>query len=62
MAKKTIYKRKVSRSSAKLNPNAAGIDLGASIHYVAVAPERDEDPVRHFGTYTEELQALAAYN
>ncbi len=59
MAKKTVSKRKVSRSATKLNPNAAGIDLGSTIHYVAVAPEHDENPVRHFGTYTEELQALA---
>ena len=42
-----------------MNPNAAGIDLGGTVHYVAVPAGRDPQPVRHFGTLTEDLQALA---
>lgn len=39
-------------------PNAAGIDIGASSHWVAVPPERDDTPVREFGVMTDELNAL----
>ena len=42
-----------------MNPNAASIDLGATVHYVAVPADRDPQPVRHFGPLTEDLQALA---
>ncbi len=61
MAKKSIRTRKKKSvpSRRKTNPNAAGIDLGATVHYVAVPAERDSEPVRHFGTLTEDLQALA---
>lgn len=52
-------KKKAAASRRQLNPNAAGIDLGATVHYVAVAPERDPQPVRHFGTLTGDLEALA---
>jgi len=40
-------------------PDAAGIDLGATVHFVAVPPERDPQPVRSFDTDTAALQALA---
>ena len=40
-------------------PNAAGIDVGGSNHFVAVPADRDEHPVRKFGVYTVELEALA---
>jgi hypothetical protein len=39
---------------------AAGIDIGSREHYVAVGPERDSQPVRSFGCFTEELHRLAA--
>src|SRR4051812_34400285 len=41
------------------HPNAAGIDIGADQHWVAVPAERDEQAVRRFGTFTSELKALA---
>jgi transposase len=41
------------------NPDAAGIDLGATVHYVAVPVDRDAQPVRHFGTLTGDLTELA---
>jgi hypothetical protein len=31
-----------------LNLNAAGIDIGATAHFVAVPPDRDPQPVRQF--------------
>src|SRR5258708_4123209 len=44
-----------------LEPNAAGIDIGAREIFVAVPPDRDENPVRVFLTFTEDLQQLAAW-
>jgi transposase len=42
-----------------LEPNAAGIDVGAREMFVAVPPGRDENPVRVFATFTEDLEQLA---
>src|ERR687886_523875 len=42
-----------------LNLNAAGIDIGASAHFVAVPPDRDPQPVRQFATFTADLHRLA---
>ena len=39
--------------------DAAGIDLAAEVHYVAVPADRDPQPVRSFGTTTDQLCALA---
>ncbi|MFM2188664.1 MAG: hypothetical protein RLZZ452_619, partial [Pseudomonadota bacterium] len=35
-----------------LHPHAAGVDLGATEHWVSVPPDRDPQPVRRFGTFT----------
>ena len=42
-----------------LRPDAAGIDIGAEEIYVAVPVDRDSQPVRHFATFTQDLNALA---
>ena len=42
-----------------VHPDAAGIDIGNESHYVAVAPSRDQQPVRCFGCTTGELKAMA---
>ena len=42
-----------------MHPNAAGIDVGNSTHYVAVRPERDPEPVRRFDCFTADLHRLA---
>jgi hypothetical protein len=42
-----------------LEPNAAGVDVGAREMFVAVPPGRDENPVRVFATFTEDLEQLA---
>ena len=44
-----------------IEPNAAGIDVGATEIYVAVAPDRDPEPVRHFQTFTGDLREMAAW-
>ena len=58
-----------SRQSAKSNtsrtalaithPNAAGIDIGSTSHYVAVPPDRDDQSVREFPAFTADLNELA---
>ena len=44
-----------------VHPNCAGIDIGKKTHYVAVDPERLDEPVRNFGTFTRDLEAMAAW-
>lgn len=40
-------------------PDAAGIDIGGSSHFVAVPADRDENPVREFSNFTGDLNRLA---
>ena len=53
------------KSSAKpaglsqLNLNAAGIDVGATSHFVAVPADRAEQPVQEFAAFTADLYRLA---
>jgi transposase len=48
-----------SRDFSTVNPAAAAIDIGATIHVAAVGPDRDEEPVRTFHTFTDDLHRLA---
>ena len=41
------------------HPNAAGIDVGAASHFVGVPPDRDEQAVREYPSFTEDLNRLA---
>lgn len=41
------------------HPSAAGIDIGAASHFVAVPPDRDDEPVREFSSFTVDLNRLA---
>lgn len=63
MAKSTVHTRKKIKAATRvlpeLRPDAAGIDLGATVHYVAVPAERAQPAVRSFGTQTGDLHALA---
>lgn len=43
------------------NPDAAGIDIGSQVHYVAVPEGRAERVVRSFGAYTAHLDELAQW-
>lgn len=61
-------KQKHARSKTTLPPqlaaanlHAAGIDVGAEAHYVAVPPSDDPQPVRCFAASTADLEALAAW-
>ena len=42
-----------------VHPCAAGIDVGNSAHYVAVRPDRDQQPVRRFECFTADLHGMA---
>jgi transposase len=42
-----------------VNRNVAGIDVGNESHFVAVAPGRDPQPVREFGSWTADLERMA---
>ena len=53
-------KRPTTQSAITLtHPNAAGIDIGSAAHFVAVPPERDDEPVREFASFTADLHRLA---
>lgn len=43
----------------RVNLNAAGIDVGATEHWVAIPEGRDERCVRSFGAFTADLHTLA---
>ncbi len=63
MKRKASTKSRKSRRNISLlqriNPDVAGIDCGASEHYVAVPTDRDEESVRSFPTFTRDLHRLA---
>lgn len=42
-------------------PDACGIDINATSHFVAVPPERDDEPVRKFPAFTADLERLVQW-
>ena len=69
-SKTTGHKTSSARSDKKasawqvVHPRAAGIDVGAAEHYVAVPPDSagaDNRPVRKFRAFTEDLDALVEW-
>ena len=50
-----IIKADASSDLQLLNQHAAGIDIGAQRHYVAVPPDTDAHPVREFSVFTKDL-------
>ena len=53
--------RKKQQAMRVVHPNCAGIDVGKSSHYVAVDEAAAERPVRTFGSFTEDLEEMAAW-
>ncbi len=47
------------RDSSPTRPNAAAINIGATLHVAAVGPDQDPEPVRSFGPSTDDLHRLA---
>src|ERR1700719_455963 len=44
-----------------VHSHAAGIDVGTGMHYVAVRPDRDPQPVRRFECFAADLHCLAEW-
>jgi transposase len=42
-------------------PDACGIDIGATSHFVAVPSDRDDEPVREFPAFTADLERLVQW-
>jgi transposase len=49
------------RTMSTINADAAGLDVGATFHVVAVPGDRDDEPVRTFRSFTADLHALAEW-
>lgn len=45
----------------RMNPGAAALDIGSTMHMAAVNPESDDMPIRAFGTFTHNLHDLATW-
>ncbi len=55
-------KRRVrSKDLQRVNPLAAGIDIGSCSHWVAVDPGLCDESVREFASYTGDLHAMAGW-
>lgn len=54
--------RKLPKSSINIvHPNAAGIDLGSESHFVSVPPDRCEDSIREYKSFTDDLRNMARF-
>jgi transposase len=54
-------RRQLPQQLECVNLDAAGIDVGAEEHYVAVPSDRDEYPVQTFSAFTPDLERLAQW-
>ena len=52
-------KSKLDRTMPTVRPNAAAIDIGATMHMAAVRADHVPEAVRSFGTFTADLHRLA---
>jgi transposase len=52
-------RRSRTRGLRRVNPYAAGIDVGSASHWVAIDPSLTDQPVREFAAYTADLHAMA---
>ena len=54
-------RERLPRGLSQVNLNAAGIDVGASSHFVAVSEDCSDQSVREFAAYTADLYLLAEW-
>jgi transposase len=54
-------KSKLDHTMPTVHPNAAAIDIGATMHMAAVRADRASEPVRTFGTFTADLHRLVEW-
>ena len=58
---RSVKKRVDWKALDIVHPDAAGIDVGGSEHWVAVSPDRDPEPVRRFGCFTADLREMGRW-
>lgn len=64
MKQKKSYRKRTAtfpKHLQQLNHHAAGIDVGSRSHFVAVPEGADDQPVREFSTFTDDLERLAEW-
>ena len=54
-----VRRERLPAELSQVNLNAAGIDVGAASHFVAVSADRAEPPVQEFQAFTSDLYQLA---
>lgn len=59
--KRSVQRRVDWKALEIVHPDAAGIDVGGSEHWVAISPDRDPEPVRRFGCFTADLRELGRW-
>ena len=59
--KESVRKKADWKAVEIVHPDAAGIDVGGSEHWVAVSPDRDPEPVRRFGCFTADLREMGRW-
>src|SRR5246127_164385 len=59
--KESVQKKVDWKALGIVHPDAAGIDVGGSEHWVAVSPDRDPEPVRRFGCFTADLHEMGQW-
>jgi transposase len=59
--KGSVQKKVDWRALEIVHPDAAGIDVGGSEHWVAISPDRDPEPVRRFGCFTADLREMGQW-
>src|SRR5437764_13335591 len=59
--KRSVQKKVDWKALEIVHPDAAGIDVGGSEHGVAVSPDRDPEPVRRFGCFTEDPREMGRW-
>jgi transposase len=56
--------RKIEADSPELmvvHPDAAGVDIGGGSHFVSVPSDRDQTPIREFGSWTADIRKMATW-
>ncbi|ABL64095.1 IS110 family RNA-guided transposase [Chlorobium phaeobacteroides] len=56
-----MRKSKKAATMSLVHPNAAGIDIGSQFHDVAIPPDRAEETVKSFKSFTGDLHAMAKW-
>ena len=51
-------KQKDTQKFNIIHPDAAGVDVSSKDYYIAVPADRDKIPVRQFGSFTQDLEAI----